>query len=209
MLPQPTAPTMRWLCDRVARSLPRLSGIRWGQFSSQVSVLAAAYHTSSSTPMIFPRLRSQLGLHAILYGNWPNRRIDPCFPALDFTVSTDDHHPRRQTCSSACRVPLRPSAAFGLPEGIARTCLTPLTSRAILPTSIKPTGSMADWSLSRTIVVLAPKLPKRRVTSTRRSPRIAALTGEPWIQLIRPPLSEPPLTQAELTRPHIGGAAAE
>jgi tetratricopeptide (TPR) repeat protein len=31
----------------------------------------------------------------------------------------------------------------------------------------------------------------------------SGLDGEPWIQLIQPPPSQPPLTQAELTRPHI------
>ena len=47
--------------------------------------------------------------------------------------------------------------------------------------------------IERTIVVLAPKLPKSEWAQYKTFAKDSGFDGEPWIQLIRPPLSEPPL----------------
>ncbi len=190
----------------VARSVPPSEWDKVGLFSSQLSGFSGTVSHTSITNL--DDLSSPLVLHwdyaQSTYGDWPNRRIDPCFPALDFTVPAGDHHAPQTDLPLGLPRTLIAICRIRLPEGY-RTDLPDAAHIKSNFASVDKTYRFdgKELVIERTIVVLAPKLPKSEWAQYKTFAKDSGFDGEPWIQLIRPPLSEPPLTQAELTRPHI------
>ena len=142
------------------------------------------------------------------YGDWESRRIVPCFPALEFAALASDHTappadiqlgaPR--TLTAICKIRLPEGYRTDLPDAVHVK-----TDFATFDKTYHFDGK--DLMVERTIVVLHDKLPKTEWKRYQAFTKDIGISGETWIQLIRPPLvrppASPPLTQAELTRPTI------
>ena len=138
------------------------------------------------------------------YGDWDSRRIAPCFPALEFGALASDHNAPPADIQLGAPRTLTAICKIRLPEGYRTDLPDPVHVKTDFATFDKTYHfDGKDLIVERTIVVLNDKLPKAEWKRYQVFTKDIGISGETWIQLIRPPLASPPLTQAELTRPTI------
>ena len=142
------------------------------------------------------------------YGDWENRRIVPCFPLLEFAALASDHNAPTADIQLGAPRTLTAICKIRLPEGYRTDLPDPVHVKTDFATFDKTYHfDGKDLIVERTIVVLNDKLPKAEWKRYQAFTKDIGISGETWIQLIRPPLvrppASPPLTQAELTRPTI------
>jgi len=181
--------------DKMSQYLASLTG-----FSGTTSNTSVTNPDDLSSPIV---LTYDYTMHP--YGDWESRRIAPCFPVLEFAALASDHNAPPADIELGAPRSLTAICKIRLPEGY----------RTDLPDAVHVKTDFAtfdktyhfdgkDLIVERTIVVLHDKLPKAEWKRYQAFTKDIGISGETWIQLIRPPLpSSPPVTQAELTRPTI------
>jgi transglutaminase-like putative cysteine protease/tetratricopeptide (TPR) repeat protein len=180
--------------DEVAlRILARsVAPAQWDKVSQYLSSVTGFGGTTSHTTITNP---DDLSSPIVLtydytrpsYGDWDNRRIVPCFPAVEFGALASDHDappadiqlgsPR--TLTAVCRI--------RLPEGYRTDPPDPVHVKTDFVTFDKTYRfDGKELVIERTIVVHAAKLPKTEWKRYLAFSKDVDLGTESWIQLIRP-----------------------
>ncbi len=205
----------------VVRSLARsVAPAQWDQVSQYVSSMTGFAGTTSHTSITNPEdLSSPIVLTYDYtrpsYGDWENRRIVPCFPALEFGALASDHNPPPADIQLGAPRTLAAICRIRLPEGYRTDLPDPVHVKTDFTTFDKTYRfDGKDVVIERTIVVLAKKLPKTEWKRYQTFSKDIGLDGEPWIQLIRSQpvhkLDTPQLDQPVIARgkPAGGKSAA-
>ncbi len=180
--------------DRMSQYVASVTG-----FSGTTSNTSITSPEDLSAPIV---LTYDYTMHP--YGDWDSRRIAPCFPALEFGALASDHNAPPADIQLGAPRTLTAICKIRLPQGYRTDLPDPVhvkTDFATFDKTYRFDGK--DLIVERTIVVLHDKLPKAEWKRYQVFTKDIGISGETWIQLIRPPLASPPLTQAELTRPTI------
>jgi tetratricopeptide (TPR) repeat protein len=135
------------------------------------------------------------------YGDWESRRIVPCFPLLEFAALASDHNappadiqlgaPR--TLTAICKIRLPEGYRTDLPDAVHVK-----TDFAAFDKTYHFEGK--DLIVERTIVVLNDKVPKTEWKRYQAFTKDIGISGETWIQLIKPPPDQPQLTRPTIAR---------
>jgi tetratricopeptide (TPR) repeat protein len=180
--------------DRMSQYVASVTG-----FSGTTSHTSITNPEDLSSPIV---LTYDYTMHP--YGDWDSRRIAPCFPALEFGALASDHNAPPADIQLGAPRTLTAICKIRLPDGYRTDLPDPVhvkTDFATFDKTYRFDGK--DLIVERTIVVLNDKLPKEEWKRYQAFTKDIGISVETWIQLIRPPLASPPLTQAELTRPTI------
>ena len=191
------------------RSVARSVGpAQWDQVSQYVSSMTGFAGTTSHTSITNP---DDLSSPIVLtydytrpsYGDWENRRIVPCFPALEFgALASDQHAPPADIQLGAPRT-LTAICRIRLPEGYRTDLPDPVHVKTDFTTFDKTYRfDGKDVVIERTIVVLGNKLPKSEWKRYQTFSKDIGLNSEPWIQLIRsqqPQIDRPTIARG---KPH-------
>jgi transglutaminase-like putative cysteine protease/tetratricopeptide (TPR) repeat protein len=122
------------------------------------------------------------------YGDWGNRRIVPCYPALEFGLLASDHNAPPEDIQLGAPRTLTAICRIRLPEGYRTDLPDPVHVRTDFTTFDKTYRfDGKDVVIERTIVVLAKKLPKTDWKRYQAFSKDISLDGEPFIQLITSP----------------------
>jgi tetratricopeptide (TPR) repeat protein len=175
------------------RSVSRSVGpAQWDQVSQYVSSMTGFAGTTSHTSITNPDDLSSPIVLTYDYtrpsdGDWENRRIVPCFPALEFGTLASDHHAPPADIQLGAPRTLTAICRIRLPEGYRTDLPDPVHVKTDFTTFDKTYHfDGKDVVIERTIVVLANKLPKTDWKRYQTFSKDIGLNGEPWIQLIRP-----------------------
>jgi tetratricopeptide (TPR) repeat protein len=174
------------------RSLARSVGpAQWDQVSQYVSSMTGFAGTTSHTSITNPDDLSSPIVFTYdytrpSYGDWANRRIVPCFPALEFGALASDHHAPPADIQLGAPRTLTAICRIRLPEGYRTDLPDPVHVKSDFITFDKTYRfDGKDVVIERTIVVLAKKLPKTDWKRYQTFSKDIGLDGEPWIQLMR------------------------
>jgi tetratricopeptide (TPR) repeat protein len=195
--------------ETFVRSLARsVAPAEWDKVSQYVSSVTGFSGTTSHTSISNP---DDLSSPVVLtydytrasFGDWENRRIVPCFPALEFGALTSDHRAPPADIQLGAPRTLTAICRIRLPEGYRTDLPDPIHVKTDFTTVDKTYNfDGKDLVVERTIVVLANKLPKAEWKRYQTFTKDISLDGEQWIQLIRPAMpivaERPRITRLEV-----------
>jgi transglutaminase-like putative cysteine protease/Flp pilus assembly protein TadD len=176
------------LLRQVARSV---APAEWDKVSQYLSSMTGFGGTTSHTSITNPEdLSSPIVLTydytRPTYGDWENRRIVPCYPALEFGPLASDHNPPPADIQLGAPRTLTAISRIRLPDGYRTDLPDPVHVKTDFTTFDKTYRyDGKDVVIERTIVVLAKKLPKTDWKRYQAFSKDIGLDGEPYIQLIR------------------------
>jgi len=163
--------------DKISQYLSSSSG-----FSGTTSGTQFKYETDSSEPIV---LTYEYTRHP--FGDWEGRRIVPLFPALEFpTLDSDSSAPQDdiqlgapRTITSVSRIRVPEGYGTDLPDAIHTK-----TDFATFDKTYRFEGN--EIVAERNIVILKNKIAKEDWKRYQTFTNDISLSGENWIQLIRP-----------------------
>jgi tetratricopeptide (TPR) repeat protein len=177
--------------DKMSQYVVSLTG-----FSGTTSNTSITNPEDLSSPIV---LTYDYAMHP--YGDWESRRIAPCFPAIEFGALASEHNappadiqlgaPR--TLTAICKIRLPEGYRTDLPDAVHVK-----TDFATFDKTYHFDGK--DLIVERTIVVLNDKLPKAEWKRYQAFTKDIGISGETWIQLIKPPADQPQLTRPTIAR---------
>jgi tetratricopeptide (TPR) repeat protein/transglutaminase-like putative cysteine protease len=176
------------LLRQVARSV---APAEWDKVSQYLSSNTGFGGTTSHTSITNPEdLSSPIVLTydytRPTYGDWENRRIVPCYPALEFGLLASDHNPPPGDIQLGAPRTLTAISRIRLPDGYRTDLPDPVHVKTDFTTFDKTYRyDGKDVVIERTIVVLAKKLPRTDWKRYQAFSKDIGLEGEPFIQLIR------------------------
>ncbi len=176
------------LLRQVARSV---APAEWDKVSQYLSSMTGFGGTTSHTTITNPEdLSSPIVLTydytRPTYGDWENRRIVPCYPALEFGPLASNHNQPQADIQLGAPRTLTAISRIRLPEGYRTDLPDPVHVKTDFTTFDKTYRyDGKDVVIERTIVVLAKKLPKTEWKRYQAFSKDIGLEGEPFIQLIR------------------------
>jgi tetratricopeptide (TPR) repeat protein/transglutaminase-like putative cysteine protease len=176
------------LLRQVARSV---APAEWDKVSQYLSSNTGFGGTTSNTSITNPEdLSSPIVLTydytRPTYGDWENRRIVPCYPALEFGLLASDHNAPPGDIQLGAPRTLTAISRIRLPDGYRTDLPDPVHVKTDFTTFDKTYRYEGkDVVIERTIVVLAKKLPKTDWKRYQAFSKDVSLEGEPFIQLIR------------------------
>jgi tetratricopeptide (TPR) repeat protein/transglutaminase-like putative cysteine protease len=176
------------LLRQVARSV---APAEWDKVSQYLSSNTGFGGTTSNTSITNPEdLSSPIVLTydytRPTYGDWENRRIVPCYPALEFGLLASDHNAPPGDIQLGAPRTLTAISRIRLPDGYRTDLPDPVHVKTDFTTFDKTYRyDGKDVVIERTIVVLAKKLPKTDWKRYQAFSKDVSLEGEPFIQLIR------------------------
>jgi transglutaminase-like putative cysteine protease len=176
------------LLRQLARSV---APAEWDKVSQYVSSMTGFGGTTSHTTITNPEdLSSPIVLTydytRPAYGDWDNRRIVPCYPALEFSPLASDHNAPPADIQLGAPRTVTAISRIRLPEGYRTDLPDPVHVKTDFTTFDKTYRyDGKDVVIERTIVVLAKKLPKTDWKRYQAFSKDIGLEGEPFIQLIR------------------------
>ena len=176
------------LLRQVARSV---APAEWDKVSQYLSSMTGFGGTTSHTTITNPEdLSSPIVLTydytRPTYGDWENRRIVPCYPALEFGPLASNHNQPQADIQLGAPRTLTAISRIRLPEGYRTDLPDPVHVKTDFTTFDKTYRyDGKDVVIERTIVVLAKKLPKTDWKRYQAFSKDIGLEGEPFIQLIR------------------------
>ena len=176
------------LLRQVARSV---APAEWDKVSQYLSSMTGFGGTTSHTSITNPEdLSSPIVLTydytRPTYGDWENRRIVPCYPALEFSPLASGHNAPPADIQLGPPRTLTAISRIRLPDGYRTDLPDPVHVKTDFTTFDKTYRyDGKDVVIERTIVVLAKKLPKTDWKRYQAFSKDIGLEGEPFIQLIR------------------------
>jgi transglutaminase-like putative cysteine protease/tetratricopeptide (TPR) repeat protein len=176
------------LLRQLARSV---APAEWDKVSQYLSSATGFGGTTSHTTITNPEdLSSPIVISydytRPTYGDWENRRIVPCYPALEFSPLASSHNPPPADIQLGPPRTLTAISRIRLPEGYRTDLPDPVHVKTDFTTFDKTYRyDGKDVVVERTIVVLAKKLPKTDWKRYQAFSKDIGLDGESFIQLIR------------------------
>jgi tetratricopeptide (TPR) repeat protein len=163
--------------DKISQYISAMSG-----FGGATSGTQFKNDTDNSQPIV---LTYDYTRHP--FGDWDGRRIVPLFPALEFPVLDADNTPPADDIELGAPRTLTATSRIRLPEGYTTDLPDPIhvkTDFANFDKTYRYEGG--EMVAERTIVILKNKVPKEDWKRYQTFTSDISLSGESWVQLIRP-----------------------